>query len=104
MMNTASAKTCPIPPSSTDDNERVTKFTYDIEGRLEQVNSPEGVINCGYDLATGRHNHTCTKNSEVPYSCDDLGRLATVHVVQRDNTAVNETTTYTYTQVGSRTT
>ena len=102
MMNTASAGTCAIPASSTDDNERVTEFAYDLEGRVEQINCPEGVINYGYDLTTGRHNRTCTANSEAEYDYDELGRLKTVHVVRRNNLLVDETTTYTYTAVGSR--
>jgi len=80
----------------------VTTFTYDVEGNLTQVNSPEGVINYNYDLATGRLIHVCTINSEIEYGYDADGRLQTVHVIKRNGTSVNETTTYTYDAVGNR--
>jgi len=67
------------------------------------VNAPEGVINYGYDLATGRHKLTCSANSEVAYGYDALGRLQTVIVHKRNGAAISyETTTYAYTAVGSR--
>jgi len=57
-----------FPPNPSYQNVFVTNFTYDVEGNLSQVNSPEGVINYDYDLATGRLIHVCTQNSEVEYS------------------------------------
>lgn len=81
---------------------RITEFSYDVEGRLAQVNSPEGYINYNYDLATGRHLGTCTKNSETTYEYDALGRLWKVNAIKRNGSTINETTIYTYTAVGSR--
>ena len=66
---------CDIPSNDSHDTMRITNFAYDFEGRLIQVNCPEGVINYSYDLATGRHISTCTTNSYVEYGYDELGRL-----------------------------
>jgi YD repeat-containing protein len=66
---------CDIPANLSSETIRITEFAYDAEGRLAQVNSPEGVINYGYDLATGRLIRTCTAKSEVAYGYDELGRL-----------------------------
>ena len=81
---------------------RITNFAYDFEGRVTQVNSPEGYINYEYDAATGRHTRTCTANSEFTYQYDALGRLWKVNVLKRNGSTVSETTTYEYTEVGSR--
>jgi len=93
---------CSIPNNYSTPTIRITTFAYDVEGRLAQVNSPEGVINYDYDLITGRHVGTCTQNSETTYEYDALGRLWKVHAIKRNGTTINETTTYTYTAVGSR--
>ena len=95
---------CPMPLNASTATTRITEFSYDHDGRLAQVNSPEGVINYGYDLATGRHTSTCTTNSEMAYGYDELGRLKTVSVLKRNGAVVSppEVTTYTYTAVGSR--
>ncbi|HWQ90361.1 MAG TPA: hypothetical protein VN673_01725, partial [Clostridia bacterium] len=94
---TAQAQNCSVPINLSLEQERITEFAYDFEGRLTQVNSPEGVINYGYEETTGRHIRTCTKNSEVHYGYDELGRLKTVHVTKRNGSSADETTTYTYT-------
>ena len=91
-----------ITPPTNDDETRTTTFTYDFEGRLTQVAAPEGKIHYGYDLTTGRHTSTRTDCTHIEYGHDLLGRLQTVRVLKRNNTAVDETTTYTYTPVGSR--
>jgi RHS repeat-associated protein len=93
---------CDYPQNLSGDTTRYTNFTYDFDGHLTQVNCPEGVINYGYDLATGRHLSTCTTNSYVEYGYDELGRLQTVHVLKRNNAPVDETTRYTYDAVGNR--
>lgn len=94
---------CDIPSNASTDTTRITNFTYDFDGHLTQVNCPEGVINYGYDLATGRHISTCTTNSYVTYGYDALGRLATVTVSKRNGQSITpETTTYTYDAVGNR--
>lgn len=81
---------------------RYTYFSYDFDGHLVQVNCPEGVINYGYDLATGRHIETNTQNSNVKYGYDELGRLKTVTATKRNGSPVNETTTYNYDAAGNR--
>jgi len=94
---------CDIPTNISTDTTRITTYAYDLEGRLAQVDSPEGVINYEYDLATGRLTRTCTLNSEFAYEYDALGRLWKVYVLKRDRTPVSESpTVYTYTAVGSR--
>jgi RHS repeat-associated protein len=95
---------CTIPANYSTETTRITEFSYDADGHLTQVNSPEGVINYGYDLATGRHTDTCTANSEIGYGYDQLGRLKTVTVYKRDGSilATPEQTTYTYDTVGNR--
>jgi RHS repeat-associated protein len=95
---------CAIPANFSTDTTRVTNFSYDADGRLLQVNSPEGVINYGYDAATGRQTSVCTANSRILYGYDGLGRLKTVQVVMRNGQAVNDTTTYSYDAVGNRAT
>src|SRR5205823_4826471 len=63
----AYAQSCSLPTNDSNDFVRTTDFTYDFDGHLTQLNCPEGVINYGYDLATGRHTSTCTTNSYVQY-------------------------------------
>ncbi len=94
----------PLTPNSSTDTVRVTSFKYDFDGHLTQVDSPEGYINYGYELATGRHTSTCTTNSYVGYDYDELGRLKTVTVSRRNRAQLgtNEVTRYTYTAVGNR--
>jgi RHS repeat-associated protein len=101
---TARAACGDVPSTNLSTNTvRITNFSYDLEGRLAQVDSPEGYINYEYDLATGRHLKTCTANSTTSYEYDDLGRLWKVNVLRRNNAPVsNETTVYDYTAVGSR--
>ena len=43
-----------------------------------------------------------TVNSDIRYGYDPLGRLKTVTVLKRNGQTINETTTYTYTALGSR--
>jgi RHS repeat-associated protein len=102
----ARAQSCAIPSNASTETTRITEFTYDFDGHVTQVNCPEGVINYGYDLATGRHTSTCTTNSLVQYNYDELGRLKTVALLKRNGTNLisPEITTYTYTKVGSRST
>jgi YD repeat-containing protein len=93
-------------PSQTpiDDSVRVTEFTYDVDGRVTQVCSPEGTINYEYDAATGRKTRTYTADNDTRFTYDQLGRLKTVAVHKKNGQAVApaEVTTYNYTDVGSR--
>jgi RHS repeat-associated protein len=94
---------CAIPSNPTvNDGERTTIFTYDLDGRLTQANTPEGVVNYNYDSTTSRHTSTCTTNSETLYGYDQLGRLKTVTMDKRNGSAISETSTYTYTAIGTR--
>jgi len=94
---------CVYPPNFSNTTTRITSYSYDFDGHVTQVNSPEGVINYAYDLATDRMTLLCTTNSEQDYAYDALGRLYTVTVAKRNNVAVtNETTLYHYDQVGNR--
>jgi RHS repeat-associated protein len=93
---------CDVPSNSSTFTTRSTNFVYDVDGRLTQVNAPEGVINYTYDLATGRLKSTCTGNSAWDNTYDALGRLAAVHVTMRGGSPVNETNSYAYDAVGNR--
>src|SRR5450756_1319144 len=90
------------PSNASTPTTRYTFFAYDIDGHLVQINTSEGVVNYGYELATGRLIETNTKNSDVQYTYDGLGRLKTVHAIKRNGTTINETTTYNYDAVGNR--
>jgi RHS repeat-associated protein len=101
---------CSIPSNISTATTRITNYIYDFDGRVTQVNSPEGVINYSYDLATGRLTSTCTTNSYVAYTYDQLGRLKTVTASKRNGSTtdpatllpLNEVTTYYYDKVGNR--
>jgi len=97
---------CTIPWNPSTPTTRVTQFSYDFDGRLTQMNAPEGVINYTYDLPTGRLTSTCTANSQVAYAYDQLGRLGTVRVLERNGIVLTnaEVTTYKYDKVGNRST
>jgi RHS repeat-associated protein len=90
--------------SPGDLNIRVTTFTYDDDNHVTQICSPEGTINYGYDLVTGRHTSTWTASNNIGYTYDELGRLKTVVVYQRNGVTLTspEVTTYQYTDVGTR--
>jgi RHS repeat-associated protein len=98
---TAQAQLVP-PPQEDPDATRVTEYRYDLDGRLVQVDSPEGTINYGYHAATGRLARTWTDSSETTYSYDKVGRLEIVKAAKRNGNPVSEETRYTYTKVGSR--
>jgi YD repeat-containing protein len=61
----------PRPPEAID---RITENTYDQDGRLTRIASPEGTINYKCDSVTGRKIRTWTTNSDLRYSHDELGR------------------------------
>lgn len=100
----AARASCAVPGNASSESLRVTEFAYDAEGRVAQVNAPEGVVNYEYAAAMGRHTATCTANSRTEYGYDELGRLATVKVTQRDGRELStpEITTIQYTGVGGR--
>ena len=78
-------------------------FTYDNQGHVLQVASPEGAVNYEYEPIEGRRVRTYTANSDIRYGYDLLGRISTVTVMKRDGAPVipPEVTTNTYTALGS---
>jgi RHS repeat-associated protein len=98
------AANCPTGQTPIDDTVRVTEFTYDVDGRVTSVCSPEGTIHYEYDAATGRKTRMYTDNNDTRYTYDELGRLKTVAVHKKNGQPVSpaEVTTYNYTDVGSR--
>jgi RHS repeat-associated protein len=73
----------------------LTKQKYDADGRLIQIDSPQGVINYGFDRL-GRLTRTWTSHgpegsqladaiTDTRYGYDVLGRLASVTVVERND-------------------
>jgi RHS repeat-associated protein len=94
---------------------RTTTTTYDQEGRILQVASPEGTLNYGYDTL-GRRIRVFTGSVDNPtedirYTYDALGRVATVEVSKRNGVPVDtdagtagnqpETTRYEYDLAGN---
>ena len=86
-----------------DSANDLTTNTYDAEGRLTQVISPEGTVNYQYDPTTGQRKSTFTDNTQTDYAYDDLGRLETVTVLKRNGTPLgtSEVTAYTYDLLGN---
>jgi RHS repeat-associated protein len=76
---------------------RTTTYHYDAQGRLIQVDTPQGTINYGYNPITGRKINTNTAygNTNTNYYYDELGRLAGT------GTAL-ENTYYHYDEAGNR--
>jgi len=97
---------CTTPWNPSTPATRITQFSYDFDGRVTQMNAPEGVINYTYDLPTGRLTGTCTANSQIAYAYDQLGRLSAVSVLERNGIVLTnaEVTTNTYDKVGNRST
>jgi len=87
------------------------KFYYDNEGRIYQVDSPQGYIRYSFSDITGRRMSIFTPEAsgsddetyydKVEYGYDSLGRLATVTVKERAEQPFDETTGYHYDTVGS---
>ena len=83
--------------------------SYDIQGRLTQETSPTGVIGYEYDplnrktriWAGGVGSTATTALSDITYTYDFLGRLATVNTVKRDGaTTPTESAIYHYDLLG----
>jgi RHS repeat-associated protein len=85
---------------------RTTTTSYDGEGRVTQIASPQGTVNYRYD-DLGRHVRTFTGTDpdhpidETDYGYDALGRLQTVTVRDGQALTTPETTTYGYDLVGN---
>ncbi len=109
------------------DTTNTYEFSYDDEGRILILESPQGDLYYEYDPQTGRKVSTASYPSTMTFAqiladatatptpftssvtrtvntYDDLGRLETVQVVRRNGAAVNpiEETTYTYNKNGSQ--
>ena len=82
----------------------VTKYTSDADGRVTEVQSPQGTIHYEYDSATGMRTRTWTTNSDIRYSYDRLNRLTSVTVVKQGGEILSkpQVTSYTYDAVGDR--
>ena len=80
-------------------------FAYDAESRVISITTLQGVIAYEYSPITGRKLFTRTpadgSDTEIEYTYDVLGRLASVIVHKRNGQTVNEVTSYTYDEVGS---
>ena len=83
--------------------------TFDIQGQLTQESSPTGVIGYEYDplgrktrVWAGAVGSTDTTGlSDITFSYDLLGRLATVNTVKRDRASIpTESTTHHYDLLG----
>jgi len=81
-----------------------TTYYYDTEGRISDVNSPEGIIYYDYSDITGQKTKTYTTDTETEYEYDELGRLKITRVVKRNGQTVSpaEETICSYDDVGNR--
>jgi len=93
-------------------------FTYDAEGRVVLITTPDNSIGYGYYAVTGRKMLTRTPAvgdlndpldhtdamTQTSYTYDALGRLKTVSEDRRDDstTGLPRVTTYNYDEVGNR--
>ena len=84
-------------------NRGTNAFTYDGQGHVLQIASPEGTLNYEYEPIEGRRTRLYTTNTDLRYSYDELGRIKTVSVAKRDGAALSpfEVTTNGYTALGS---
>ena len=87
-----------------DPRRGLVEYSYNMDGRMVKIESPEGVINYAYDAATGRRMRTFTEFTDTRYTYDELGRLSTVAVytINGEELDTPEITTYTYTGVSTR--
>jgi RHS repeat-associated protein len=89
----------------------LTRQTYDAQGRLTQIDSPQGILNYEYD-DQGRIKRTWTSHdtigpglddaiTDTRYGYDILGRLKIVIVSERNDAPVGEVTEYRYDKNGN---
>jgi RHS repeat-associated protein len=92
------------------DTLAVYKNYYDSQGRLYGLASPQGYIRYTFSDISNRQLDVVTPEAsvedasfydKVEYGYDQLGRLNTVTVKQRNSQPVNETTAYSYDPAGS---
>ncbi len=88
-------------------NGEFTTYSYDNEGKVREIGSPQGFIVYDYWPATGQRKSVYTPSkeaadTEIKYYYDDLTRLEQVQVVERNGESpTDEVTTYSYNEVGS---
>lgn len=82
----------------------VTEWAYDARGKLKEVASPEGTIQYEHDPDTSHRTRLGTANSDLRYTCDQLGQLRAVSVHKRHGQPLMEpeVTAYTYTSFNRR--
>ena len=93
-------------------SETDKQLTFDVEGRVLSIESPQGMVRYEYNPITGRKLRTAAGDGEnsslsyVDYDYDDLGRLDSVQPVRRNGLpiTVDEITSYTYDDNGNRAT
>ncbi|MEN6309508.1 MAG: Tox-REase-5 domain-containing protein [Anaerohalosphaeraceae bacterium] len=80
-------------------------YSYDDEGNVTAIVTPQGTVNYDYHLTTGRKSFT-RRGSELAteYGYDELGRLKTTRAMVRNGQLLSPTelTTYDYDLVGNR--
>ncbi|MGH2272579.1 hypothetical protein ACQ9LF_12340, partial [Anaerohalosphaeraceae bacterium U12dextr] len=80
-------------------------YSYDDEGNVTEIVTPQGTVHYDYSLTTGRKSFT-RKGSELAteYGYDELGRLKTTRAMVRNGQLLSPTelTTYDYDLVGNR--
>jgi len=87
------------------DTAQQWSYSYDDEGRTQQIISPQGTITYGYSDITGRKTLTCKDLTDfvTRYGYDELGRLNAVQVMMRGGVDVSSEglTRYGYDLVGN---
>ena len=89
----------------TDSASGTVTYTYDMDGNVTQVTSPQGTINYGYNLATDMHTSTTTNDSSIQYGYNALGELTSVTVLEQAAVVLSpssvSTETYQYDDAGN---
>ena len=88
--------TVTIADGAASNDNGITYSYYDTEGRLVEVDSPQGDIHYAYDLATGQKKEVTTANTDITYAYNDLGQLTTVTAGKLDGSSASQVTTYAY--------
>jgi RHS repeat-associated protein len=68
----------------TDSLSGLTTSTFDVNGNLIQITSPQGTVNYSYDPATGNEIEVSTTNTDTRYGYDQAGEMNTVTVAKLD--------------------
>ena len=89
--------------TETDSRGGTTSYAYNSLGQTTQIVSPAGTLNYEYDPVTRLVSEVSTSSTQIQYTYDALGRLATIDVVMIDGVmlATPEITQYHYTADGA---